>query len=119
MKAFFLAYAGGLIHMHIFFFLFVENNDKSDEEQQEESLVENNTSEDVNSYNMDENDLGKLLLRLPRNKFVSNSTLSQVGFPTSMRYHNQLKDNRCFKLSVWENIFSFYFQWNIDHALTH
>ena len=93
-----------------FFFLFVENNDKSDEEQQEESLVENSTSEDVNSYNMDENDLGKLLLRLPRNKFVSNSTLSQVGFPTSVRYHNQLKDNRCFKLSVWENIYSFYFQ---------
>lgn len=87
-----------------FFFLFVENNDKSDEEQQEESLVENNTSEDVNSYNI------QFLLRLPRNKFVSNSTLSQVGFPTSMRYHNQLKDNRCFKLSVWENIYSFYFQ---------
>ena len=118
MKVFFLSYAGGLICMHIFF-LFVENNDKSDEEQQEESLVENNTSEDVNSYNMDENDLGKLLLRLPRNKFLSNSTLSQVGFPTSMRYHNQLKENRCFKLSVWENIYSFYFQWNIDHALTH
>ena len=100
MKVFFLSYAGGLIFIHVFFFLFVENNDKSDEEQQEESLVENNTSEDVNSYNMDENDLGKLLLRLPRNKFVSNSTLSQVGFPTSMRYHNQLKDNRCFKLSA-------------------
>ena len=74
MKVFFLAYAGGLIYMYIFFFIFVENNDKSDEEQQEESLVENNTSEDVNSYDMDENDLGKLLLRLPRVKFNFKSS---------------------------------------------
>ena len=52
------------LNINTHFFLSVENNHELDEEKPDGSLEENDTSDNVNSDSMDENDFGTLLVNL-------------------------------------------------------